>query len=101
MTTRCTLQEQATVAQSPLLTGFAVAASDLEVVSTAIAAINTALDYLYGKAPPEEIGEYKAFIYPCANAVANAVGKGLFGSGIKVSEQEALTLAKIRTALAI
>ncbi|MBW4692457.1 MAG: hypothetical protein KME27_11895 [Lyngbya sp. HA4199-MV5] len=158
MITSYTSQEQATIAQAPLLAGFAVAASDLGVVSTAIevaalsreivgaakkypqnaviqavfseaalrsgavkleppsvkpedvkagvlvdqaiAAINTALDFLHGKATPEEIDEYKAFIYACANAVANAAGKGLFGSGAKVSEREALALAKIRAALA-
>jgi hypothetical protein len=159
MTTIYTPQEQATIAQAPLLTGFAVAASDLGIVSTAIevaalsreivgaakkyphntviqavfseevlrsgavklepptvkpedvkagvlvdkaiAAINTALDTLHGKATPEEIGEYKAFIYACADAVANAAGSGLFGSGAKVSEEEAVALAKIKAALAV
>ncbi|MBW4470690.1 MAG: hypothetical protein KME45_09825 [Stenomitos rutilans HA7619-LM2] len=157
--TSYTSQEQATVAQAPLMAGFAIATSDLGLVSTAIelaalsraivraaqkypqnsiiqavfseaalrsgavvleppsvkpedvkagvlvdqaiAAINTALDSLHGKATPEEIGEYKAFIYTCAEAVANAAGKGLFGSGAKVSEREALALAKVRIALAI
>ncbi|XGV97863.1 MAG: hypothetical protein ACAF41_02810 [Leptolyngbya sp. BL-A-14] len=159
MITSYTSQEQATIAQAPLLAGFAVAASDLGIVSTAIeiaalsreivgaarkypqnsviqsvfseaalrngtvkldpptlkpedvkagalinqaiAAINTALDSLHGKATPEEIGEYKTFIYTCAEAVANAAGSGLFGSGEKVSEQEAVALTKIKEALTL
>lgn len=160
MTTTYTPQEQATIAQAPLLTGFAVAASDLGIVSTAIevaalsreivgaakkypqnaviqtvfseealrngtvkmekpdvkpediksgvlvdraiAAINTALDTLHGKATPEEISEYKAFIYACADTVAKAAGSGLFGSGgVKVSDGEAVALAKIKAALAV
>lgn len=158
MMTGYTPHEQATVSQAPLLAGFAVAASELGIVSTAIevaalsreivgaarkypqnsviqavfseaalrsgavklepptvkpedvkagvlidqaiAAINTALDALHGKATPNEIGEYKAFIFACANAVDNAAGSGLFGSGARVSDAEALALAKIRAALA-
>ena len=159
MTTSYTLQEQTTIAQAPLLTGFAVAAVDLGIVSTAIevaalskeivgaakkypenqviqtvfseaalrsgavkldpptvrpediesgvlvdraiVAINTALDTLHGKATPEEISEYKAFIYACAEVVANAAGSGLFGSGTKVSDQEAVALAQLKAALAV
>ena len=159
MTTSYTPQEQATIAQVPLLTGFAVAASDLGIISTAIevaalsreivgaakrypqnaviqtvfseealrsgavklepptvqpedikagvlidraiAAINTALDALHGKATPDEISEYKTFIYACADAVAKAAGSSLFGSGVKVSDQEAVALTKIKTALAV
>jgi hypothetical protein len=159
MTTSYTPQEQATIAQAPLLTGFAVAASDLGIVSTAIevaalskeivgaakkyphnkviqavfseaalrsgvvkletpdvkpddvkagvlvdraiVAINTALDTLHGKATPEEISEYKAFIYACADVVAKAAGSGLFGSGVKVSDPEAGALAQLKAALAV
>jgi hypothetical protein len=71
------------------------------VVDRAIAATNSALSAVEGKATPEEIAQYKEFIYACADAVANAAGSGLFGSGSpKVSDKEASTLAKIKTALA-
>ncbi|MBV8886665.1 MAG: hypothetical protein JO235_22085 [Chroococcidiopsidaceae cyanobacterium CP_BM_RX_35] len=71
------------------------------VVDRAIASINGALTVLNGKATPEEIQEYKAFIYTSADAVANAAGSGLFGSGAKVSDKEAAALAKLKAALAV
>jgi hypothetical protein len=68
----------------------------------AITAVNTALTTLDGKATPEEIQEYKAFIYACGEAVAKAAGSGLFGSGdVKVSDTEAATLTKLKAALGI
>jgi hypothetical protein len=71
-------------------------------VDTAIAKINSALTVLAGKATPEEISEYKSFIYTCAEHVAQAAGSGLFGSGNpKISPTEAAALAKLKTALAI
>jgi hypothetical protein len=72
------------------------------VVDHAIAATNNALGVVEGKATPLEIDQYKEFIYACADAVANAAGSGLFGSGSsKVSDKEASALAKIKTALAV
>jgi hypothetical protein len=72
------------------------------VVDHAIAATNNALGVVAGKATPLEIDQYKEFIYACADAVANAAGSGLFGSGSsKVSDKEASALAKIKTALAV
>ena len=71
------------------------------VVDKAIASIDAALSILNGKATPEEISEYKTFIYASADAVANAAGSGLFGSGVKVSNKESTALAKIKAALAI
>lgn len=72
------------------------------VVDKAIVAVNAAVDVVSGKATPEEITEFKQFIYSCADAVANAAGSGLFGSGSsKVSSEEAAALAKIKTALSI
>jgi hypothetical protein len=66
----------------------------------AIEAINSATSLLSTKATPEEVNEFKKFIYTCAEAVANAAGSGLFGSGAtKVSAQEAATLAQLKTAL--
>lgn len=72
------------------------------VVDKAIAAANAALTIVSNKATPEEIAEFKQFIYSCADAVANAAGSGLFGSGSpKVSDKEAAALTKIKAALAI
>lgn len=72
------------------------------VVDKAIAVANEAITVAQSQATPEEIAEFKQFIYACADAVANAAGSGLFGSGNpKVSAQEASALAKIKTALAV
>lgn len=69
------------------------------LVEQAIATINAALALLNSKATPEEINEYQAFIYACAEAVANAAGSGLFGTGAKVSDKEAAALAKFKSVL--
>jgi hypothetical protein len=78
---------------------------DLEseaIVDHAIAAAKNALSVVDGKATPEEIGQYKEFLYACADAVANAAGNGLFGTGsTKVSDKEAAALAKIKAALMV
>jgi hypothetical protein len=72
------------------------------VVDKALAAVNAAISTVDGKATPEEVTEFKQFIYSCADAVANAAGSGLFGSGNpKVSDAEAAALAKIKAALAV
>jgi hypothetical protein len=71
-------------------------------VDTAVAKIDEALTILDGKATPEEISEYKEFLYSCADRVANAAGSGLFGSGNpKVSEKEEAALAKIKAKLCL
>jgi hypothetical protein len=68
----------------------------------AIAAITDALATLEGNATPEEIGEYKQFIYSTAERVANAAGSGLFGTGkSKVSDTESAVLTKLKIALSI
>jgi hypothetical protein len=72
------------------------------VVDKAIAAVEAAVSAVAGKATPEEVTEFKQFVYSCGDAVANAAGSGLFGSGgPKVSDKEAAALAKIKAALAI
>ncbi|ELR96779.1 hypothetical protein [Gloeocapsa sp. PCC 73106] len=72
------------------------------LVDRAIASISEAITILTDRATPEEIQEYKQFIYGCGEAVAEAAGSGLFGSGSpKVSEKEALALSRLKTALAI
>jgi flagellar motor protein MotB len=71
-------------------------------VDKAIAAVNSVVAALEGKATAEEIKEYKTLIYSVGEAVANAAGSGLFGSGAtKVSPEEAAALAKIKAALGI
>ncbi|MBD2093501.1 hypothetical protein H6F67_27060 [Microcoleus sp. FACHB-1515] len=51
------------------------------VVDRAILAVNAAIAAVGDKATAEEIHEFKVFVYSCAEAVANAAGSGLFGSG--------------------
>jgi hypothetical protein len=82
-----------------------VKAEDVEsgaIVAKAIAAVDVAVAAIGTKATPTEVTEFKQFIYACAEAVANAAGSGLFGSGNpKVSPEEAAALAKIKAALGI
>jgi hypothetical protein len=71
-------------------------------VDKAIATVQGVLTSLEGKATVTEIKEYKTLIYAVGEAVANAAGSGLFGSGAnKVSPEEAAALAKIKAALGI
>jgi hypothetical protein len=70
-------------------------------VNTAVDRINAAITILSAKATPDEIQEYKEFIYACADRVANAAGSGLFGGGEKVSSQEAAALDRLKVALAL
>ena len=80
-----------------------IKAEDVEsgaVVTKAIATVELAIAAIGTKATPEEVTEFKQFIYTCAETVANAAGSGLFGSGSpKVSLGEAAALAKIKAAL--
>jgi hypothetical protein len=82
-----------------------VKAEDVEsgaIVIKAIASVDLAVAAIGDKATPAEVTEFKQFIYACAEAVANAAGSGLFGSGNpKVSPEEAAALAKIKAALSI
>lgn len=71
------------------------------IIDTAIADINRALQVLEDKATPEEIAQYKQFIYDCGQAVAEAAGSGLFGTGAKVSAQEAAALERLKVALGV
>lgn len=71
-------------------------------VDLAIQAINESLSILTLKASPEEIQEYKEFVYSGANHVANAAGEGLFGTGkTKVSQKETAVLAKLKATLGL
>ena len=53
------------------------------------------------KATPIEAQEYKEFLYEIANQIANASGEGIFGTGPKVSEKEAIVLEQIKKALEV
>jgi uncharacterized protein (DUF1697 family) len=70
-------------------------------ITTATAKINEALAILNQKATPEDVQQYKEFIYACADRVANAAGSGLFGSGVKVSEKEAAALESLKGVLGL
>lgn len=70
-------------------------------VNQAIAEANEVIAMLQDKATDTEIAEYKQFIYDCGETVAKAAGSGLFGTGAKVSEAEAQTLAQLKTALSL
>ena len=80
-----------------------VKAEDIEsgaIVINAIATVDRAIATIGTKATPEEITQFKQFIYACAEAVASAAGSGLFGSGDpKISPTEASALTKIKAAL--
>lgn len=67
----------------------------------ALAAVNQGINVVEGKATPEEIQEYKQFIYECGEVVAEAAGSGLFGSGTKVSPKETAALERLKIALGL
>lgn len=70
-------------------------------VESALQTASTVIAMLESTASATEITEYKQFIYDCGDAVANAAGSGLFGTGAKVSAEEAATLVKLKTALGL
>ena len=70
-------------------------------IDQAIEAIHTALTIIEGKASAEEVAQYKQFIYDCGKAVAEAAGSGLFGTGSKVSAEEADALKQLKTPLVL
>ncbi len=81
-----------------------VKAEDIEsgaFVEKTFAQVMETLKLLEGRASAEEITEFKQFIYDCGDAVANAAGSGLFGSGTKVSEKEAAVLSRLKTTLGL
>jgi hypothetical protein len=71
-------------------------------LNKAMDAIQAATTVLEGKASADEIKTYKAFIYACGEAVANAAGSGLWGRGNpKVSESETKVLTQLKSALGV
>jgi hypothetical protein len=71
------------------------------IVDQAIDAINAALAVIKDQATAAEVTDYKQFIYDCGKAVAEAAGSGLFGSGSKVSAEEAAALDKLKSAMGL
>jgi hypothetical protein len=72
------------------------------VIDKAITAVNNVVTAIGDKATPAEIQEYKTLVYAVGEAVANAAGSGLFGSGSpKVSDKEAGALTKIKAAMGL
>ena len=72
------------------------------VIDRAMEYVNRAITAIGTKATPEEVTEFKQFVYACAEAVASAAGSGLFGSGDpKISATEASALTKIKAGLSI
>ncbi|NEO52175.1 MAG: hypothetical protein F6K54_03205 [Okeania sp. SIO3B5] len=51
------------------------------------------------KATPKEAQEYKEFLYEIATQIANASGEGIFGTGPKISQQEAIVLERLKMLL--
>jgi NADH dehydrogenase len=70
-------------------------------VDVAIEQIKAALAILQERATPDEIREYKEFIYSCCEAVAKAAGSGLLGMGQRISASEADALDRLKAALSL
>jgi NADH dehydrogenase FAD-containing subunit len=68
-------------------------------ISIAVEQIKAAIAILSEKATPDEIREYKEFIYACCDQVANAAGDGLLGRGQRVSPEETQALEMLKGAL--
>ncbi len=51
------------------------------------------------KAIPKEAKQYREFLYEIATQIANASGEGLFGTGQKISQKEAIVLDRIKVVL--
>ncbi|NEQ76720.1 MAG: hypothetical protein F6K23_29015 [Okeania sp. SIO2C9] len=61
--------------------------------------IKAAVAIAHLKATPKEAQEYKEFLYEVATQIANASGEGIFGTGPKVSQQEAIVLERLKMLL--
>ncbi|UBF26349.1 hypothetical protein K9N68_33435 [Kovacikia minuta CCNUW1] len=92
---------EAALKQNPLEKPTTSEITPENAIDLAIAAINEAIVVLEPKASPDEIREFKSFIYASAESVANAAGSGLFGTGPKVSDKEAVALSELKAALAV
>ncbi|NEP87394.1 MAG: hypothetical protein F6K18_11480 [Okeania sp. SIO2C2] len=61
--------------------------------------IKAAVAIAHLKATPKEAQEYKEFLYEIATQIANASGEGIFGTGPKISQQEAIVLERLKMLL--
>ncbi|NJN86149.1 MAG: hypothetical protein HC881_07295 [Leptolyngbyaceae cyanobacterium SL_7_1] len=66
----------------------------------ATALVTEAMAILASKAS-SEIADYKSLCLSVADRVANAAGSGLFGSGTKVSPEEATAIEKLKATMAL
>ncbi|MGD1804706.1 hypothetical protein ACP6PL_04590 [Dapis sp. BLCC M126] len=70
-----------------------------DFLKDALEKLKAAVAIAHLKANPIEAQEYKEFLYEIANQIANASGEGIFGTGPKVSQKEAIVLEQIKKAL--
>lgn len=71
------------------------------VLDRALAEVDKAMELARSKADPASVQQYAQLIVDGCVAVAEAAGKGLFGSGEKVSAEEKAALEKIRAHLGV
>jgi tellurite resistance protein len=71
------------------------------VLDRALAEVDAAMALARSKADEASVKQYAELIVDGCVAVAEAAGKGLFGSGEKVSAAEKATLERIRTHLGL
>jgi hypothetical protein len=71
------------------------------VLDRALAEVDEAMALARSKADAASVQQYAELIVDGCVAVAEAAGKGLFGSGEKVSAEEKAALARIRTHLGL
>jgi hypothetical protein len=63
--------------------------------------LNNVFNGLNQKVSSEELQEFKIFLYQLAESITNAAGEGTFGTGVKVSPQEAKVLERLKTTLGL
>ena len=63
--------------------------------------LGNVFDGLKSKVSPEELQEFKQFLYELGESIANAAGEGVFGTGTKISEQETKVLNRLKSVLGI
>lgn len=71
------------------------------IVDFTINLLNNVFGGLSQKASPEEIREFKQFLYHLAEQIANAAGEGQFGTGQKISPAEEKVLQTLKATLGV
>jgi hypothetical protein len=72
-----------------------------KVLDKALVEVDQAMELARAKTDDAGARQFANLIVGCCEAVAQAAGKGLFGSGEKVSEGEKAALAKVRSHLGL